>query len=351
MTSGTTTNLTGVTYTGSVWVAVGNGGLIRTSPDGATWTPQTSGTTNSLFGVATGPAVLAVGQGSTVLTAPLTADSWTVVSQWFSATLNAVAYGNGTFVAVDDVGTAHVSADGLAWTSHATGASRLTDVHFANGTFVAVNPDVGSNQPGAYTSSDGTSWAAHNVPQGYTNVTYAGGTWFATGQGNGTIGTSPDANTWTAMSTAASGALSGLAFGNGVYVIGFQVGNVVRSTNGTTWSLVNGSLPSFPAITFGNGLFVSAGFNGAIHTSPDGITWTARSSGTNDALGGSWFNGVTYDSGQFVVLGTNGRILTSTDGITWTSRTSNTTTNLQGIAYGNGTFVTVGERGTILTSP
>jgi hypothetical protein len=36
-----------VTYGNGLFVAVGDGGTILTSPDGVTWTAQTSGTSNS----------------------------------------------------------------------------------------------------------------------------------------------------------------------------------------------------------------------------------------------------------------------------------------------------------------
>jgi hypothetical protein len=38
----------GSAYGNGLWVAVGNGGTILTSPDGVTWTARVSGTTNPL---------------------------------------------------------------------------------------------------------------------------------------------------------------------------------------------------------------------------------------------------------------------------------------------------------------
>src|SRR5262249_21754620 len=43
--------LSGVTWTGSQFVAVGEGGTIVTSPDGITWTLQASGTGNELMSI------------------------------------------------------------------------------------------------------------------------------------------------------------------------------------------------------------------------------------------------------------------------------------------------------------
>ena len=50
-TSGTSNHLNGITWNGSVWIVVADGGIIGTSADGITWTPQTSGTSDDLMWV------------------------------------------------------------------------------------------------------------------------------------------------------------------------------------------------------------------------------------------------------------------------------------------------------------
>ena len=100
-----------------------------------------------------------------------------------------------------------------------------------------------------------------------------------------------------------------------------------------------------PSSANSNGLFVTVGNVGSILTSSDGISWTERTSGTTNNL-----HGVTYGGGLVLTVGDNGTILTSSDGSTWTSRTSGITNNLYGVTYGGGLFVTVGDNGTILTS-
>ena len=58
-------------YGNSLFVAVGDGGVILTSPDGVNWTARVSGTYNSLFGVTYGNGTfVAVGDGGTILTSP-----------------------------------------------------------------------------------------------------------------------------------------------------------------------------------------------------------------------------------------------------------------------------------------
>jgi hypothetical protein len=103
---GTASNLDGVSYGDSTFVAVGTDGVILTSPDGATWTSQASGTTNTLTGVSFGNfAFVAVGTGGTVLASP-DGKNWVSESSGTTSDLSGVCYGNssGTFVAVGSTG-------------------------------------------------------------------------------------------------------------------------------------------------------------------------------------------------------------------------------------------------------
>jgi hypothetical protein len=64
-------DLNAVAYGNGLFVAVGYGGTILTSPDGAGWTARTSGTSNALLGVAYGNGkFVAVGQYGIILTSP-----------------------------------------------------------------------------------------------------------------------------------------------------------------------------------------------------------------------------------------------------------------------------------------
>jgi hypothetical protein len=63
--------LFGVAYGDGLFVAVGEDGIILTSPDGVDWTAQTSGTGNDLNGVAYGDGLfVVVGDRSIILTSP-----------------------------------------------------------------------------------------------------------------------------------------------------------------------------------------------------------------------------------------------------------------------------------------
>ena len=68
--------------------------------------------------------------------------------------LYGVTYGNGTFVAVGDLGTILTSPDGMAWDPEFSGTSAAVEwVTYASSTFVAV----GENGT-ILTSPDGVAW-------------------------------------------------------------------------------------------------------------------------------------------------------------------------------------------------
>lgn len=145
-TSGTTSNLNGVTY-GGIYVAVGDGGTILTSADGATWTAKTSGTSNILRQVSSiGNTYVAVGDSGTISTSIDGGVTWNAQTQTGAPNLVGVA-ANSQFATLDSTG--------LAFTSTA-----IT----TNSRFVAV--DSSGN---AYTSTDGIAWSIA-IPTGAANL-------------------------------------------------------------------------------------------------------------------------------------------------------------------------------------
>ncbi len=256
-------------------------------------------------------------------------------------TLEAIAYGNGAFVAVGDYDTILTSPDGVTWTETSSGtAKNLIGVTYGNGIFVALGVDPSSGGNGIIlTSPDGVTWTTRAIGA-MSGVTYGNGTFVAVG-GNNTTLTSPDGVTWTTRAIGAS--VERVTYGNGTFVAVGQT--ILTSPDGVTWTeRTSGGPNDLYGVTYGNGTFVAVGYPAAILTSPDGATWTKRFSGTNDGL-----YAVTYGNGTFVAVGQT--ILTSPDGVTWTERTSGGPNDLYGVTYGNGTFVAVGYPAAILTSP
>jgi hypothetical protein len=132
-------DLNDVAYGNGTFVAVGRGGTILTSPDGVSWRPRTSGTSNDLYGVTYGNGrFVAVGEDGTILTSP-DGVNWTERTSGTGSYLYSVAYGNGNFVAVGADGPILTSPDGVTWTPRASGTGNpLRGVTYGNGLFVTV---------------------------------------------------------------------------------------------------------------------------------------------------------------------------------------------------------------------
>jgi len=134
-------------------------------------------------------------------------------------------------------------------------------------------------------------------------------------------------------------ALTGVAYGNNVFVAVGPDNAVVTSHDGINWtkgSMVNGA--GIMTVIYANNMFVGVG-NG-IWFSRDGIKWTKRWSKAG-------LTAVSFGNNTFVVVG-GASVLTSSDGIIWTQRSS--PVGLRSLAYGNGIFVATGYYA-ILTSP
>jgi len=250
-----------------------------------------------------------------------------------------------------------------------------TGVNPSNVTLVS-NAYSGSNSPGAHGSSDwqisldsSSTLTSTNVITGktqspglwvekvssfgctdITGIAYGNGVYVAVGRAN-KIATSGDGSSWTQranpFSAPGDGTLFGVTFGNNIFVAHGLRGQLGTSPDGVAWTMVEefASTEIFGSV-YGNSLFVVVGSNGAIYTSPDGSTWQSRTSGTGEDL-----LGVAYGDDSYVAVGSLGTILTSSDGVTWTSSTSGTSARINDVTFADGVFVAVADEGVLLTSP
>ena len=286
--------------------------------------------------------------------------------------LSAVAYGNGTFVAVgrqdyDNFGPGIIltSSDGASWRIENPGTTKpLRGVAFGKGIFVAAGEDI------ILTSPDGVSW----TPRLETDVGYVfhrvaffrksmfEGIFIATGWMDGLVYTSPDGVTWTAGDAGTwNSVFEGVAFGNDLFVaVGHTIIDacylICTSLDGLAWSQGPSEwYVNLFDVCYAHDTFVAVGMNVVgptchVLTSPDGITWNP---GPLNIGGG--LRSITFVNGAFVAVGGGGDpmtmlIVTSPDGLSWTQRATTSGGELLGIAYGNDTFVAVGSNGTILQS-
>jgi hypothetical protein len=196
----------------------------------------------------------------------------------------------------------------------------------------------------------GGTWHSQNSTFGSDDiyvVTWGNDLYVIAGQA-GEMATSPDGITWTARTSGFSGDdIYALAYGEGLYVAGGSAGKLFTSPDAITWTARTSQFgaETILALTYSPELeiFVAVGTSATISTSPDGITWTAR---TSPAVGGAGgHEAVTWGAGLVVAVGSAGSIISSPDGITWTARLTGPPSAIlvwRAVAFGNGTFVAAG---------
>ena len=194
------------------------------------------------------------------------------------AYLSDMAYGGGRLVAVGEQadadighGVVYTSTDGSAWTPAATTGLglELNAVAYGNGTWIAVdNGHQGGLASMTYGSTDGTHWSRQSdiglAHQGGSQLAFASGQWvlgglvadpYATTTPDGAVSVSTDGNRWTTVSGTgfAHDPVTGVAFGDGAWVLVTQTGVVYSSSDARAWtkrSDVNGGAYD---LSFGGG--------------------------------------------------------------------------------------------------
>lgn len=401
------TNITGVWYVNSTFVATVNPGTssstgLLVSSDGITWTSRTLVTSGS-GGTSTPTNSVAYGAGVYVI-AYATSNSLYYSSnlQSFTATTSAVSscnkviFANSQFVAVGN-NVLYTSPDGITWTSRTSPTNiNYQDVIYANSLYVAFGTTVAGNLA---TSSDGITWTSRSVGSGnITQVIYAGGLFVAATTGG--VYTSSDGLTWTLRTTGliAANVVSVGYIGTTYYAGTTANGYYATSTDGVTWTLkrdasgggfysffnVNSKAvgvgdmgivvlsggtreayqPSFsfttssttntgsrPVAYNGSNQYVAITSTGLPLYSADGQSWTGAPLPTGGTFSASAFN-ISYLNGNYLICGgnTTTSIFTSTNGIDWTARTTPTSTGLNAAAFGASTYVAVGNGGNIFSS-
>jgi hypothetical protein len=278
-----------------LFVAVGPGGVILTSPDGTSWTPRSSGVGSALEAVAAGPS---------------------------------------RFVAVGGAGTVVSSPDGVTWAPAASPTTtHLSHVIFAGDRFVAVGGDWNKGAA-TITSADGESWVAMASPSNHMfhGVAHAGGNLIAAAYYKS------DQQTPAQFHSIAGGdwtMLPGPDFYDSVTAAGLLVvvgGSVsVSRDDGASWRTTLPGWIGVLGVAFGGGTFVVVGEVGLLYTSPDASGWAKRAHPLGTA--GSFYS-VAYGGGRFVAVGSPGRVLTSADGATWTAGASGVDGQLSAVTYG-----------------
>ena len=245
--------LSSVAFGNSIFVAVGVGGVITTSPTGTTWTARTSGTAQNLNQVVFANGVfVAVGDSGVILTST-NGTSWTTRTSGTAVGLHGVAFGNSVFVARGQ-NVCLTSADGVTWVSQtnpflnntANAGRRLV---FAKGLFYSISGSATgtTTNVGQFgISSDGTNWQLVDFPlTGSTlaqSFVYVNGLFFLGLTANADVATgflfSDNDINWRQSYVGVAGST------NTVFGVGYFLGNyIVSSSDSSTGAMTSVRYP------------------------------------------------------------------------------------------------------------
>ena len=268
----------------------------------------------------------------------------------------AVAAGNGVYVAAGTGGILYSSTDGTHWTVRQSGVSgnlNYFDVYYANGLFVAGGTDA-STVTHLTTSPDGVTWTDHALTLGTStfadHIGYGNGTWVAVNQ---VALTSTDGVTWQQHSMEPltnQPSFDSPVFANGVFA---SLGTdstaqpiYYSADGGVTWQPAATSLPTtdfmFSMASNGHGFVltgidvtVSSGPAGVVYTSTDGKTWTrqALAGDGNGFYEPTLWNGSNFVTVSSASIGTAANVYTSPDGVIWTTGASATIPGFSGFHH------------------
>jgi len=378
-------SLNGLVQSAQEFVAVGNRGMVLTSPGGRSWTIRESGVVCNLEETATnGETVVVVGENGCAL---VKLDGQIFVRTTFPTEDNlvGVVWAGARFLAVGAQGGIYESKDGVGWHQVAAIDARLSDITWHGSTgvvvsfdgvifvsddgqswspvgpsfdiplvtvtagdsgFVAVGSDSHHYYSEIYASPDGSNWTR----QKSDFVLLSGAGWigdrYLVVGSDGVILSSPNGLEWGEETNSGTGDLRAVAGDSEVAVAAGGFGNLIGTFAAQPWELLfEGPTVNIEAIVGGVPGLVAFGWPGDIAMSGDGQYWELVRQGSHEYLfGGIW--GDTF----FVVVGARGVVLTSIDGRSWALGNAGIDEGLSGVAYGDSRFVAVGTGGVVVTS-
>jgi len=276
-------DLNGVVANSNVVVTVGGNwdgwpGGILCSTNGVDWINRSAALTNWTFQdvIYAQDKFVAVG-GVTALSS--NGVDWGVADY---AGYNAVAYGNGIYVAVggwcdfehEARSSSATSADGRTWTEcddcYAPTNGILRSVAYGNGVFVAVG--TGDNRdeirycdyygPPVVTSTDGANWTPVTLNASFVAVAFGSGRFVAL-DGNGDAWTSLDGQSWVHQTNISRNYPEKLVYVNHTF---FAPGPMATSPDGVNWESHSAGV-GFNSLTYFNGSYIGVSVSGAIQQS------------------------------------------------------------------------------------
>lgn len=218
-------------------VLSGGGYLLSSSNNGSTWTSRRNQTSTQIitWSIAYGAGLyVAVGSGSSVRSSPDLV-TWTARTNAPQSTSNAIIYANGQFVYVTS-DYAVRSTNGTSWSSVLVAGSTLNmglhGIAYGNSLYVVVGLSGY-----VWTSPDAITWTQRTVSgtPNFRGICWTGSLFVAVGQA-GVIYTSPDGITWTSRTSGVTTQLWEVAYiGSTIVAVGAS-SRILTSTDGITWT-------------------------------------------------------------------------------------------------------------------
>ena len=320
-----------IVYTGTQYVAVGNNGKISTTTDRISWTTRTSGTTTNLQSIAYSGSLyvvsgVSIASGVLTSTDAITWTSRTVLSggTWSTSSVYWVS-SSGLFYLLTTNGTPNIasSTDGITWKTNYTSDCKYVTNITKYGTRYAATGTSSSSYMYSTCSTEGITWTSNSLyvsGASFSNSVGSlisrpneflkfnnnlSGTWYASLDGNGwglqSYKKLPTATTWTKL----------ISFGNKFFTYAGTSSVGAISSDGITW--IQSILPrsnNTLVVSNSNRIILCSSY---IYCSDDGINWGTYSTGFSNPTAGTW-NGYI-----FVLILAYSAARISTDGITWTN--------------------------------
>jgi hypothetical protein len=264
-------DLRGVTWTGRQFVAVGDEGTVISSTDGRRWQVDQSAMPCALLGVAAGAGRLVAVGGAGHIRLAHRSGHWTSAPRVTRQDLYGVVRGPGRFVAVGARATVLTSPDGERWTARSAPATlNLHAVTWTGHGYLA-----GGDRGLLLASADGTHWQRRSFPGFHSIRAFATDGSSVVAAGAGTVADRRSAaGRWTLQSVGLGHFQTGVAYGDGRYVIVGHNGEVLVSTDGgASWQpSVSGVPQNLDAIVWTGSRFVATG-DGVAIASTTGTLW------------------------------------------------------------------------------
>ena len=361
----------------SIFVAVGNTGLIMTSYNGDTWTTRTPSAGNNWKSVtwsSTLQLMVAVSNSGTVSNSISTSSdgiTWTSRTAPFSYNWVSVVWSSSLnlFAAIAQsaatTSSIMTSSDGITWTSRTGTIVAWSQIIWSPELSLFIIVGTGTN---VLTSSDGITWNTRTAP---SNSTWKSVTWSSSLNllvavaDSGTVRcmTSSDGINWTNRTLPQSKQWINVCWSSNfnlfVAVSQDTTSNyVMHSSDGTNWTAVFSSIngPTWTYICFSPKFNTFVAVATSVSTNImkthnyNNLSTISSNSASNLNISNvlnNWNNNLSYtsltesmrsvcwvnDLSIFIAVGTGGTILISSDGDTWTTITSPVNNNWNSVAW------------------